>query len=195
MFISKTNILTLLIICASGISLHGQQVQINEVVSSNSTYFDENGETPDWIELHNRSENTVDLSGWVLTDEENDLKWTFEETEIESDGYLIVWASGKDKPQYFPRTLINRGDDWQYLNPSQSVNSSWINIDYNDDNWSTGPSGFGYSDGDDATSLPFGTHSVFLRKEFTISDISTVAQLFLDIDYDDGFVTTPPYWL
>ena len=36
--------------------LSGQTVQINEVMASNqTTVFDEDGDTPDWIELHNPS--------------------------------------------------------------------------------------------------------------------------------------------
>ncbi|MFT6336951.1 MAG: hypothetical protein ACJATI_003712 [Halioglobus sp.] len=188
MFISKTNIITLLITTLAAIVVVGQEVQINEVVSSNSIFFDDDGNTPDWIELHNSSTTAVNLSGWILTDKENDPKWAFKEKVIEGDGYLLVWASGNDNPQYFPRTLIDQGDNWKYLSPSQPLNLSWINIDYDDGSWPINPSGFGYADGDDATTLPFGVSSVFMRKQFTISDLSIVAKMFLDIDYDDGFV-------
>ena len=188
MFIPKANILVLLIITLSVKAVIGQQVQINEVVSSNSTFFDEDGNTPDWIELHNTSTTSVDLTGWTLTDKEGEFKWQFVETIMDEGGYLLVWASGKDEPQFFPRTLINRGDNWKYLIPNQPLNLTWINTDYDDGSWPIGPSGFGYADGDDATNLPFGVTSIFMRKQFTISDLSIIENLFLDIDYDDGFV-------
>ena len=37
-------------------------------------------------------------------------------------------------------------------------------------NWEEGVSGFGYSDGDDATIIPNGTLSIYLRKEFIIDE-------------------------
>ena len=188
MFISKTNILTLLVTALTATIVISQQVKINEVVSSNSIFFDDDGNSPDWVELYNSSASPVSLSGWTLTDKENDLKWKFGQTAIDADGYLLVWASGNDNPQYFPRTLIDHGDGWKYLTPNQPLNLSWVNIDYDDSSWPTDPSGFGYADGDDATTLPFGIGSVFMRKQFTISDLSIVEKMFLDIDYDDGFV-------
>ena len=54
-----------------------QSIQINEVVSSNqSSYYDEDGETPDWIELFNPSTDTISISGWGLSDDVNEpFKW------------------------------------------------------------------------------------------------------------------------
>ena len=57
-----------------------------------------------------------------------------------------------------------------------------------DDEWSIGNSGFGYADGDDNTYIAAGTLAVYLRKSFTIEDISEINSLVLDVDYDDGFV-------
>ncbi len=61
-------------------------------------------------------------------------------------------------------------------------------INYNDNSWLEGSSGFGYSDGDDNNIFLNGTLSVFIRKDFTISNINNIVSLILDIDYDDGFV-------
>ena len=42
-----------------------QSIQINEVVSSNqSTYYDEDADTPDWIELFNPTTNSISISNW-----------------------------------------------------------------------------------------------------------------------------------
>ena len=41
-----------------------QNVQLNEIVSSNqSSYYDEDGETPDWIELYNPTSSNIFLNG------------------------------------------------------------------------------------------------------------------------------------
>ena len=45
--------LFILVILCFNWTIDSQTVRINEVVSSNSTYFDEDGDTPDWIELFN----------------------------------------------------------------------------------------------------------------------------------------------
>ena len=59
---------------------------------------------------------------------------------------------------------------------------------FDDQNWSEGASGFGYDDGDDATIIPTGTLSIYLRKTCTITNLNDISSLILDIDYDDAFV-------
>ena len=55
-----------------------QTIRINEVVSSNSIYLDEDGDTPDWFELHNYGTQNVSLENWNITDDSNVLdKWSF----------------------------------------------------------------------------------------------------------------------
>lgn len=71
---------------------------------------------------------------------------------------------------------------------------TWYQSAYADDYWSSGPGGFGYGDGDDATVLNTDmqgvTPSLYLRKVFTVSgaDAGRNDALELIIDYDDGFV-------
>ncbi len=70
-------------------------VVINEVMASNQAYVtDENGEYEDWIELYNNSNSSVNLGGWYLTDNPDNLdKWEFPtNTVIPSQGYIIIWA-------------------------------------------------------------------------------------------------------
>ena len=52
------------------------------------------GDFSDWIELHNRGASPVDLSGWSLSDSDNNpLKWKIPNgTTIDADGYLLVLA-------------------------------------------------------------------------------------------------------
>ena len=76
-------------------------VRINEFMASNrTTVADEDGDFEDWIELHNTGAQAVDLGGWGLSDSNsNPFKWTFAPgTVIAPNGYLLVWASGKDRP-------------------------------------------------------------------------------------------------
>jgi len=171
-------------------TIYGQAVLLNEVVSSNSKFLDEDGDTPDWFEIHNTTGSAISLEEWTISDDaENSDKWQFPSMSLAPDEYLYFWASGKDKRNITtPRTLIDRNEDWKYIIPPQPVTLGWIDLDFNDSNWLTGKTGFGYSDNDDATSIPTGTSSVFMRKKFTIADAEIIGELILDIDYDDAFV-------
>jgi len=60
--------------------------------------LDEDGDASDWIEIHNASGQDVDLVGWHLTDNAGNLdKWTFPRTNLVAGGYMIVFASSKDR--------------------------------------------------------------------------------------------------
>ena len=170
--------------------INAQSVIINEVVSSNSIYLDEDGDTPDWIELYNYGSQDVNLENWTISDDINDLsKWYFPNVIIPANDYLMLWASDKDRSQITSsRTLVSQGDTFKYFIPSSEPNSNWTDINFNDSSWDYGPSGFGYADGDDATLIPNGTLSLYLRKKFSIINVGEIISLILDIDYDDAFV-------
>lgn len=72
---------------------------ISEFMASNDTTLaDENGDYPDWIEIHNPDTVAVDLAGWHLTDDATmPTKWTFPTTSLPAGEYLIVFASDKDR--------------------------------------------------------------------------------------------------
>ncbi|MCZ4409027.1 CotH kinase family protein [Cryomorphaceae bacterium 1068] len=76
-------------------------IVINEFMASNdATAIDQDGEYDDWIELYNRGDETVELDGYHLSDDESELGiFTFPEGAIlQADDYLVVWAD-KDLDQ------------------------------------------------------------------------------------------------
>src|SRR5688572_32177076 len=75
---------------------HGA-VRISEFLAENDGLVrDEEGETPDWIELHNDGGTMVNLEGWFLTDDAADLqKWRIPAVTVQAGGSLVVFASGK----------------------------------------------------------------------------------------------------
>ncbi len=91
-------------------------------------------------------------------------------------------------------SLIKRGDEWQFFRgrtEPPGPAGEWKKLGYDASAWEKGPSGFGVGDNDDATvlsDLPGNYFSVYIRKEFTIDNLSAVGNLRLTIDYDDGFV-------
>src|SRR5262245_53925044 len=74
-------------------------VLITEFMALNhSTLADEEGDFPDWLELHNAGTNTVNLNGWYLTDDPANLKrWQLPSVSLPPGGFLIVYASGNDR--------------------------------------------------------------------------------------------------
>jgi hypothetical protein len=73
--------------------------KISEFVADNSDgIVDEDGDRKDWLEIWNTSGVAGDLGGWYLTDDLTILtKWELPEIEMTSGGYLVVFASGKDR--------------------------------------------------------------------------------------------------
>ncbi len=78
------------------INMSTNKVIINEIQSSNGgTYADESGNTYDWIELYNGSSKDKDLTGYSLSDKNNEIKWVFPDgTIIPGKGYIIIFLSG-----------------------------------------------------------------------------------------------------
>lgn len=75
-------------------------IVINEWMPNNGFgILDADGDASDWIELHNTSDEAITLDGFALTDTKENLeKWLFPAgTLIEPNGYLLIYASGKDK--------------------------------------------------------------------------------------------------
>ncbi|MBU0472967.1 MAG: CotH kinase family protein [Bacteroidetes bacterium] len=86
--------------------LFSQGIIINEVMASNdSTFYDEDSEASDWIELYNTSSEQINLAGYFLSDDSSNIKkWQFENTNINSGEYLIVFASDKDTVMNYSHT-------------------------------------------------------------------------------------------
>lgn len=69
-------------------------VTINEVCTKNSTYQSGDGKYYDWIELYNSGKSEADISGWGLSDKEQEpYRYTFPSgTHIPANGRLVVFC-------------------------------------------------------------------------------------------------------
>ena len=167
------------------------QVLLNEFSSSNiSGVTDEDGDYNDWIEVYNNSASPLSLEGYHLSDDAAYLKkWTFPAVPLNPYSWLLIFASDKNRtalPVTY-KTIIRRNEEWQYIVPQSEAGDSWKNTGFDGSSWNTGLSGFGYGDNDDSTVLN-NIISVYVRKEFTITNLQDIADVVLSIDYDDGFV-------
>lgn len=97
-------------------------------------------------------------------------------------------GSGKALP------LVTHGDLWHYWAEATAPQNDWRTApdEALAPGWQTGPGGFGYGDGDDATTLSDmrnGYRTVAIRRLFVVTEAPPAEErLILRADYDDGFI-------
>lgn len=91
--------LLLLVAASLGLAVANAGPEISEFVASNQNGLqDEDGDRPDWIEIHNPDATAVNLQNWCLTDLiTNRAKWRFPAVTLPAGGYLVVFASSKNR--------------------------------------------------------------------------------------------------
>jgi hypothetical protein len=96
---------------------------INEFVADNETGLsDREGDREDWIEIYNPNPFAIELGGWSLTDDPAEPgKWIFPAHVIESDGYLVVFASEKDGPLDLSFRLAGGGEYLALVSPDGDI--------------------------------------------------------------------------
>jgi hypothetical protein len=169
-----------------------QSMTINEVMSSNNLFLaDEDGDYSDWLELYNSGSVAVHLANWGLSDKVGTPgKWRFPDISIQPGSWMLIFADSKDRKLAVSHweTIVRQGQIWRYRVGAATIPATWIKPEYDDSAWNQGPTGIGFGDGDDATTVASGTLSVFGRIAFSVSDSAAVQAMILDMDYDDGFV-------
>ena len=79
--------------------LCAEELVINEFLASNAGgLLDDDGQSTDWVELWNPSQDPVSMEGYHLSDDP-DLpgKWAFPSHSFLPGAYLVIFASGKDR--------------------------------------------------------------------------------------------------
>lgn len=80
------------------VSVHANPVITEFMASNEETLVDDDGEPSDWIEIFNPTSQSLSLSGWFLTDsEDNKTRWQFPAVNLGAGDYLIVFASGENR--------------------------------------------------------------------------------------------------
>jgi hypothetical protein len=79
--------------------MRGADPVISEFMAANTASLaDDNGEYSDWLEIYNPGPAAVNLDGWYLTDSAaNKTKWKLPAISLAAGGYLVVFASNKNR--------------------------------------------------------------------------------------------------
>jgi WD40 repeat protein/serine/threonine protein kinase len=92
-----------------------------------------------------------------------------------------------------PHVIIPQGAEWRYFpgrgEPSPGL--EWTGAEFDDSAWLSGPSGFGFADGDDATTLPdmAGAYTtLYVRRTFDVPVQAGIERITLSVLVDDGFI-------
>ncbi len=89
---------TLALLLLMPASLRAEPVIAEFMADNENGLRDEDGTVQDWIELHNPSPQPFSLDGWHLTDNAaQGTRWRFPAVTMEPGGFLVVFASGKDR--------------------------------------------------------------------------------------------------
>ncbi len=124
-------------------------IVINELVASNKTGAkDENNQFEDWIELYNKSDVAVDVSGYFVTDDvTKPKKWAIPTgTKMAGKGYLILWADEDEKQGVLHTNFKLSGDGefvYLYTPQEQLADSVSFGIQQNDVAFARNPNGTG----------------------------------------------------
>lgn len=94
-------------------------LRLNEILARSDTGIrDGFGNPSNWIELHNPNSQPLNLGGYHLTDDPDNLtKWTFPPITIAANGTLLVFASGLDTvdPDNYPHCNFQLAADGEFL--------------------------------------------------------------------------------
>ena len=138
--IKTNNVILFVIIVGFTINTGFSQPIINEVMSSNITSIHDeydadmqncpvpdcdwwyeqmgkstqDGDYPDWIEIYNPGSESIDLTGYGLSDNPSEsYKWIFPHVILAPYEHLLVFASGKDRK--------NPGDIEDYIHTNFKI--------------------------------------------------------------------------
>ncbi|MFO1498751.1 MAG: lamin tail domain-containing protein [Verrucomicrobiota bacterium] len=83
-------------------------LMISEFMADNdNSIHDEDGDSSDWIEIFNNGTSAASLNGYYLTTRSNVLQWRFPNVSLLPNGYLVVFASEKNRTNASGRLHTN----------------------------------------------------------------------------------------
>ncbi len=170
-------------------------VSINEIMVRNtSAVKNDKGNYSSWVELYNLSNQSMDLSGYKLSNDINNLnKWSFQNFNVASKQFKTIWLSGANQQATQGGMLVSAGAVWKYKDDGSDQGTAWTGLSFDDAAWAQGPAELGYGDGDEATAINAGTSGArfpcnYFRYKFSVTDKSSIGRLKISLIRDDGAV-------
>ncbi len=115
---------------ACGEDITSRDVYISEVAAANpGLVSDENGDFPDWIEIHNPTSQAINLGGYMLTDNSANMdKFVFPDYTIKPGEYMVLFANGVEKVDtenrviHLPFSVSSKGESVYLYNAKGKLN-------------------------------------------------------------------------
>ncbi len=95
-----------------------------------------------------------------------------------------------------PKDYVKTGQVWKYLDDGSDQGKLWIAPDFDDSDWSSGPSELGYREGDEATLISYvdsddrsgmqRNATTYFRTNVELSNPSAYSFFIIKLKYDDG---------
>ena len=150
---------------------------INEIMAGNvSAVADQNGEYDDWVELYNGNNFSLNLNGYHLSDNENELsKWTFPNVTIAANGYLIVWCDTAGNSQTGLHTTYRLSADQEEVYLTDPTNTVVDAVHYvnmiTDNGFARVPNGTG------AMQYQAHTYNAINQNSTGLTDLNTIGNM------------------
>ena len=104
---------------------------------------------------------------------------------------LLLWST---ETRTADLTLVAAGSSWKYNDTGSDFGTAWRAAAYDDTAWRIGAAQLGYGDGDETTTLSYGSSTTnrhityYFRRGFTVSNPASLAALSVRFLRDDGCV-------
>lgn len=113
------------------LALAAQPIVTEFLASNDDGLLDDNGNSSDWIELFNAGDQSLDLVGYTLTDDPNEIdKWAFPSVTLGAKQHLVVFAGDDTDPLngsdlYTGFALSSGGEYLGFYDPGGAVLSEF----------------------------------------------------------------------
>lgn len=88
-----------------------------------------------------------------------------------------------------PNPSFGWGSEWKYDDSGNDLGTAWTSNSFDDACWNYGLAELGFGDGDENTVISnHGGITYYFRKHFTVSDVTLINNLFMDLRRDDGII-------
>ena len=91
-------------------------------------------------------------------------------------------------------TFVPTGASWKYLDNGTNQGTAWIASGFSDGSWASGAAELGYGDGDEVTTVSYGSNAsakyitTYFRKSFDVTNPAAIINSTLRLLRDDGAV-------